>query len=115
MKGFEIKVKNETVRIALNEHTVVSIIIQKHNDELSVQIGGLMTDTMLHYGWYSTDSLKLGDEVIITKKEIEQSSEPVGISPALKRSLEEKEQTLQDMINKSRELEAKLKEAGLID
>jgi hypothetical protein len=114
MKGFEVKVKNDTVRVATNADTVISIIVQKHDNKLSVSIGGLSNDTMLHYLWYFTNDLKLDDEVIIEKKEFEQSSEPIEIYPALKLSVEEKKKLLQQKLQRFRFLEIQLKDKNLL-
>ncbi|MDR1340738.1 MAG: hypothetical protein LBK58_11900 [Prevotellaceae bacterium] len=108
MRGFEIKFGNNTIRIAENEQ--VSIMIEKIYDQLNFHCGGFITDKNIHLSWYH-GNLKLGDEIIIERKEFEESSEPIITSEVSGLTAEElAEKKLKDF----RVLENQLKEKGLI-
>jgi hypothetical protein len=123
-KGFEVRFRDKTVQIAVNEPISMSVITQTHDNVISVRVGGLMSATMLSHTWLYADDLKLGDEVVIERKEIEQSSEPVdtrqlipGTCCAVNSELspEEKEQMLKYQLEWFHALENKLREEGLIE
>jgi hypothetical protein len=124
-KGFEVTFRNETVKIAVNEHTSMSVLVQTFRGEHTISVGGLMLDTMLFHCWLFAYDLKLGDEIIIERKEVEQSSEPVsanlfisasqgGTYKAAELTAEEEEKILKCRLKYFHSLENKLKEEGLI-
>jgi intein/homing endonuclease len=122
-KGFEIRFRDKTVQIAVNEPIVMSVITQTvYDDVVTLSVGGLIVDT--HTSWLYADDLKPGDEIVIEQKEIEQSSEPINtrlhdsgscciandeLSP------EEKEKMLKLRLERFHALENKLREEGLIE
>ena len=81
MKGFEVRFRGETVRIAIDEPMVISVIANKRHGKLDLNVGGLMIDTDTHPVWMQVDDLKEGDEIIIERKEVEQSSTPLSPPP----------------------------------
>jgi hypothetical protein len=76
MKGFEIKFGNNTINIADNEQVVVNIMVEKIHEQLNFHCSGFVIDKNIYLSWYHGD-LKLGDEIVIERKEIEKSSEPI--------------------------------------
>jgi hypothetical protein len=110
MRGFEIRFGNNTIRIAENEQTATSVIVEKVRERLGFHCGGFVVDKNLHLSWYH-GYLKLGDEIIIEREEIEKSSEPIITASASGLTAEElTERKLKDF----RVLENQLKEKGLI-
>jgi hypothetical protein len=112
MKGLEVTYKGKTIDVAGNEHLVMSVIIEKVGADLRYSFSGLATDKSLSQVWDYANELEMGDEFIIRKKEIDKSSEPIHIQSV--EPFPDKEETLQIQLKRFRELEAKLKEKGLI-
>jgi len=118
-KGFEVRFRDKTVRVAVNESICLTIIAQERYGERSLSVGALMSDTWITHFWLSVDDLKLGDKIIIERKEIEESSEPVYTSPffgykAPALTEDQKIKINRDRLDNFHKLENKLKEEGLI-
>ncbi|MDR0573716.1 MAG: hypothetical protein LBG96_06740 [Tannerella sp.] len=112
MKGFEVTFNGKTTAVAKNKHLIMSVIIEKVGAGLRYSFSGTDWDKCLSQTWDYAEELKLGDEFIIRKKEIDKSSEPIhvgSIEPPLA-----KEKALRMQLKRYRELESKLKEKGLI-
>lgn len=77
MKGFEVRFRGKTVRIAVNEPMVLSVIAQKIHGKIDMGVRGWLMDTDTRLVWVLADDLKQGDEIIIERKEVEQSSAPM--------------------------------------
>jgi hypothetical protein len=112
MKGFEVTFNGKTTSVAANEDLCISIIIEKIGDDFRYSFSGLATDKYLSQVWDYANELKLGDEFIIRKKEIDKSSEPIHIQQV--EPFPDKEEALKIQLERYLELEAKLKEKGLI-
>jgi hypothetical protein len=121
-KGFEVRFRDKTVQIAVNESMSMSVIVQTvYDGTITLRVGGFMSDTILSHTWLSADDLKLGDEIVIERKETEQSSEPIDTvydfrGPSISElSPEEKENILKYQLGYFHALENKLKNEGLIN
>jgi len=77
MKGFEVRFREKTVRIAINESMVMSVIVQKIRGKIDMCVNGWLMDTDTHPVWMFADDLKQGDEIIIERKETAESSPPL--------------------------------------
>jgi hypothetical protein len=117
MKGFEVRFRDKTVEIAVNEPISMSIIVQKVRGRMELHVGALLIDVDKYIDWIGPNKLNVGDEIVIERKEIDRSSAPLvppsGFDPAYMSSKDiaemwkiKKQQFLQ--------LENKLKEEGLI-
>jgi len=87
MKGFELNLNGKKFQATL-ENGIVSIILIKHDDLLSLDFRGLNTqnenyDEMID--WFQTE-LKINDEIIIKIKDISQNSEPIKIQQKEKKT-----------------------------
>jgi len=87
MKGFELNLNGKKFQATL-ENGIVSIILIKHDDLLSLDFRGLNTqnenyDEMID--WFQTE-LKMNDEIIIKIKDISQNSEPIKIQQKEKKT-----------------------------
>jgi hypothetical protein len=120
MKGFEVTFRNKTSCGAAGNH-VLSVFIERHDDRISFRFGGLNIegDKDVYYTLDYAEDLKTGDEVVIKIKEIDKVSELAYIDAREHSEYmpdsDEKAKMLQDKLDEFRELEAKLKAAGLID
>ena len=74
MKGFEVSFRGETVRISVNELSVFSVVVNKVRGKMDMHVGGLLMDVEKYPAWMAAEDLKQGDEIIITRKEVEESS-----------------------------------------
>jgi len=87
MKGFELNLNGKKFQATL-ENGIVSIILIKHDDLLSLDFRWLNTqnenyDEMID--WFQTE-LKINDEIIIKIKDISQNSEPIKIQQKEKKT-----------------------------
>ena len=87
MKGFELNLNGKKFQATL-ENGIVSIILIKHDDLLSLDFRWLNTqnenyDEMID--WFQTE-LKMNDEIIIKIKDISQNSEPIKIQQKEKKT-----------------------------
>ncbi|MDR1886559.1 MAG: hypothetical protein LBQ70_01470 [Prevotellaceae bacterium] len=114
-KGVEVKFRDKIVRVALNEAMIVDVMVEKIRGELFFRIAGSVEDTEVHHVWYYTEDLKTGDEIVIERKVIEKSTEPVATHPVDPEFFPKtKAELLQNKLRSFRALEAQLKEKGLI-
>ena len=77
MKDFEVRFRGETVKVAVDEPMVMTVIAQKRHGKTDLCVSGWMIDTDMHPVWMRADDLKQGDEIIIERKAVEQSSPPL--------------------------------------
>jgi hypothetical protein len=119
MKGLEVTFGNKTSFGFATGNDVVDIHVEKNNDRIDLSFGELNIEQgkLLYYTLDSAEDLKIGDEIVIKIKEIDKVSKPVYTCTKNEHPADpdEKGQILQNMLDEFRELEAKLKEAGLID
>jgi hypothetical protein len=117
MKGFEVRFRDKTVKIAVNESMSMTIIIQKLRGKMDLHVGAWLIDTDKHVAWIGAEELHVGDEIVIERKEIDESSLPLvpppGFDPSY-RSPEDIADMWEIQKQRFRELENKLKEEGLI-
>ncbi|MDR0814608.1 MAG: hypothetical protein LBN37_02525 [Bacteroidales bacterium] len=113
-RGVEVRFRNKIIQVAINEPMVLSIMVEKIRGELFFRVTGFMSDTDIHHVWYYAEDLKIGDEVMIERKEIEISSEPLATYPIDPPLAKTKEELLQEKLRIFRALEKQLKEKGLI-
>jgi hypothetical protein len=116
MKGFEVKFRGKTVDIAVNEPISMTIIAQKAHGKMELRVSAWLIDLNEHVTWID-DELRVGDEIVVERKEIGKSSTPLPPPPNFDASnmsskdiaamWEAKRQYFQ-------ELESKLKEEGLV-
>jgi hypothetical protein len=119
MKGFEVRFRGETVRIAVDEPISLSIIVQKVRGKLDMSVHGWLMDADTHPVWMLADDLKQGDEIIIERKEVEQSSTPLSPPPDFDPEQLLSPKQIQEMwqykLQYFRKLENVLWKEGLID
>jgi hypothetical protein len=119
MKGFEVRFRGKSVEIAVNESISLSIIAQKVHGKMNISVGGWLIDADTHPVWISADDLKLGDEIIIERKEVRQSAAPLlppsDFDPNCPLMPKEKQDMQQYMLRYFRELERLLQKEGFID
>jgi hypothetical protein len=117
MKGFEVRFKDKTVEIAVNEPVSMTIIAQKVRGKIDLRIGAWLMDANKHVVWIESDELHIGDEIVIERKDIDKSSctlvSPPGFDPSY---MPPKDIANMWEIKKHRflQLENKLKKEGLI-
>ena len=118
MKGFEVRFRGETVRVAVNEPIVFSAIVQKIRGKIDMNVGGWLMDSDTRPVWMVADDLKEGDEIIIERKEVGESSTPLPPPPDYVPNRpftpEEEQEMWQYQLQYFRELEKVLKKEGLI-
>jgi hypothetical protein len=122
MKGFEVTLRNKTSFGAATGNNVLDVFIERYEDRrIDFRFGGLNIegDKDVYYTLDYVEDLETGDEVVIKIKEIDKVSEPI-YRDAREHSEytpdpDERAKMLQDKLDEFRELETKLKEAGLID
>ncbi|MDR0604488.1 MAG: hypothetical protein LBG80_09330 [Bacteroidales bacterium] len=110
MKGFEIKFGNNTLRIAEDEQMTISVMVEKIYGQLNFHCSGYIVNKNLHFSWYH-GNLKSGDEIVIERKEIEETSMPIINSEGQYLTAEEPEE---NKLKNFSVLENYLKEKGLI-
>jgi hypothetical protein len=76
-KGFEIQFRDKIARIAVGKLSSMSIFVQKVRGKFDLSVTGIKPDGEQLDCWIFADDLILGDEIIIERKEIKQSSEPI--------------------------------------
>jgi hypothetical protein len=81
MKGFEVSFRGNSVEIAVDEPMVFTVIVQKVRGKMDMGVRGWLTDTDTNHVWMLADDLRQGDEIIIERKEVEQSSTPLSPPP----------------------------------
>jgi intein/homing endonuclease len=124
MKGFEVTFRGKISNVALNKYLIISIMVEKIDDRLRFSFRGF-SDTNLSYVWDYAEDLKIGDEIIVKQKEIEENSEPLHVSNLFESTLAEgdiepKSPELIAVEMRKRKLDSfyflenKLKEAGLM-
>lgn len=124
MKGFEVTFRGKISTVALNKYLIISIMVEKIDNRLKFSFRGL-SNTNLSYVWDYAEDLKVGDEIIIKQKEIEENSEPLHVSnlfesTSVEGDIEAQSAELIAAEMRKRKLDSfyflenKLKEAGLI-
>jgi hypothetical protein len=128
MKGLEVTFRGKTVFGAAEVNDVIDIHFEKKNDcdndYMQFGFGGLRIegDKLVFYTLDYAEDLKIGDYVVIKKREIDKESDPVYTRVENSSDFSEyppdpneKAKIFQNMLDEFRKLENKLKEAGLID
>jgi hypothetical protein len=114
-KGFEIKFRDRSIQMSERQMDVMDVVIRKESDLFSIAVGGLMNDRETHCTLYYAYDLREGDEITIERKDIEQSSDSVTFSDSYVPGKEPPDEACrQHRLALYRDLEAKLKEKGLI-
>ena len=118
MKGFEVSFRGKTVSIKADETIVFSVIVQKVRGKMDMNVCGWM-DTDIHPVWMVADDLKQGDEIIIERKEVEQSSPPLtppsDYVPNQPLTSEQLQEMWQYKLQYFRKLESVLQKEGFIE
>jgi hypothetical protein len=114
-KGVEIKFRDRSIQMSERQMDVRDVFIQKMHDLFSITVGGLMKDKKTHCTLYYAYDLREGDEITIERKELEQSSDSITMPDSYVPGKEPPDEAhRQCRLTWYRELEAKLKEKGLI-
>lgn len=79
IKGFELKFRGHNVQMSERQMDVMEIKILKQHDLFSIFVGGIMSDGQKLSTLLFENDLCEGDEIIIERKELEQSSPPVAM------------------------------------
>ena len=121
MIGFEIKFRGETIRTAIAEGSN-GVIVGKRENEFYLDVSGMEKETQTFHRWFYKENLKLGEEIEIEVKDIEQTSEPMNpeqYMPYFSGTFEQRTEEERNVINQKRlesfyALENKLLEEGLL-
>jgi len=119
MKGFEVRFRGKIVRIAVNEPIALSVFVKKVNGKLDMNVEGVLMDADIRSVWMSADNLKQGDEIIIKRKEVEESSPTLfpssDVYPNLPLTPEQLQEMWQYKLKYFYEIESFLQQEGLIE
>jgi hypothetical protein len=113
MKGLEVTFNGRKTSVAVDEHLCMSIIIEKIGDNLKYSFSGMEVAKCLYLSWDFANELKLGDEIVVRKKEIDTNSAPIHTQQQA--PWPSKEEALQYQLKRFQELEVILKGKGLIE
>ena len=114
-KGFEVKFRDHNVQMSECQMDVMSVFMRKESDLFSISVGGLMNDGKTLCTLCHAYDLNVGDEITIERKEIKQSSVPVTMPDwYIPGKMPPDEANCQRRLTLYRDIEAKLKEKGLI-
>lgn len=118
MKGFKVKLGENTYTMGIPGDAVLSMILNKRNDKFFMEAGGLQFPEEVCYKWLVTD-LGVGDEIQIEIVDINEVSEPkekylYSKSPTRRMTALEKQQFDRERIERFYRLEKILTEEGIL-
>ena len=117
MIGFEIKFRGETIRTAIAEGSN-GVIVGKRENEFYLDVCGMEKETQTFHRWCYKEDLKLGEEIVVEVKDIEQVSELLSqeqyMPPLSQCTKEEINAINQKRLASFYALEKKLQEEGLL-
>lgn len=114
-KGFEVRFRDCSIQMSECQMNLMSVFIKKESDLFSLSVGGILNDKETHCTLCYVYDLKEGDEITIERKDIDQSSNSITMPDSYIPGQEPPDEAnRQHRLSLYRDLEAKLKEKGLI-